>query len=335
MRTTRRATPSDVGDGGVFFLYGEDAFRKENEARSLVDAHLDPATKDFNLDILHGSEVDVETLASVLATPPMMAERRVVVLREVEALAGTPKARDTLLAVAKAPPSGLALILVASIPGGSSAKFYKDLQRLTRSVEFRAVEPNDVPAWLVDWAATRHQRTLTEEAARALGSGVGTDLGVLAQEVDKLDAMVEEGRPIDLDAVIRGGTRVPSEDRWVWMDRVGRREFQQALKGLGILFMQGESGVGLTIGLATHLIRLALVRTSGPGALEAVLPPRQKWLAKPLARQARLWTEKQLEDAILGLRRVDRILKSSSLGEEQVLEEWLLGLLAEAERGRA
>mgnify|MGYP000197446105 FL=1 len=59
--------------GGVFYLYGEDAFRKEEVVSALIDAHLDSATRDFNLDQLRGTETDVETLASVLATPPMMA----------------------------------------------------------------------------------------------------------------------------------------------------------------------------------------------------------------------------------------------------------------------
>jgi DNA polymerase III delta subunit len=99
--------------GGVFYLFGDDAFRKEEEARALVDWHLDPGTRDFNYDPLRGSEVSVENLASILATPPMMAEWRVVLLREVEALASSPPAREARLDVVKSPPPGRALILVA------------------------------------------------------------------------------------------------------------------------------------------------------------------------------------------------------------------------------
>ena len=86
--TTLEAYPRLRGQrGGVFYLHGEDHFRKEEVIRALVEAHVDPATRDFNLDQLRGTETDPQTLASVLATPPMMAEWRVVVLREVEGLA--------------------------------------------------------------------------------------------------------------------------------------------------------------------------------------------------------------------------------------------------------
>ena len=68
--------------GGVFFLYGEDEHRKEEAVQTLVDAHLDPETRDFNLDMVQASDLSVEDLARILATPPMMAARRDAYRRE-------------------------------------------------------------------------------------------------------------------------------------------------------------------------------------------------------------------------------------------------------------
>lgn len=318
---------SDREKGGAFFLYGEDAFRKEETARALVKWHLDPETRDFNFDPLRGSEVDVESLASVLATPPLMAEWRVVLLREVEGLASSPRAREALLAVAKAPPPGLALIMLATLPKDTKAKFYKDLTRASRSVGFPEVGANDVPGWLVEWAATRHGVEMTEEAARALGGAVGTDLGVLAMEVEKLASRVDPGAPITLEAVRDAGTYVPTQDRWEWMDLLGNRDFEGALKGLSPLMSQGESGVFLTMGLATHFLRLGVARSAGRGALEGILPHHQKWLASRLMQQAARWSVDDLRAALKGLKKADRVFKSTSLSDEKVLEEWLLGLM--------
>ncbi len=319
---------SEDAKGGVFFLYGDDHFRKEMEAKGLVQWHLDPGTRDFNLDLLRGGEVDVEELASVIATPPMMAEWRVVLLRETEALASSPRARELLLEVAESPPPGLALILVTSIPPRSKAKIYAELKRFARAVEFAEIRPNDVPGWLLEWTRSRHGREMSEDAARALAGSVGTELGVLAQEVDKLCSAVGEGAEITLEAVREAGTHIPREDRWAWMDRIGNRRFREALLGLEALYGQGESGVGLTMGLATHLLRLGVALTGGQRALAEALPRNQQWLGKRLAQQARGWSVPELEDALLGLRRVDRLLKSSGISDQHVLEEWLLGLVA-------
>ncbi len=319
--------------GGVFYLHGEDAFRKEEVARALVELHLDPATRDFNYDPLRGTDVSAETLASVLGTPPMMAEWRVVYLRQTEALAASARARKILLDVVDAPPPGLALILSATVPSGSKARFYTRLARAARSVEFRAISLEDAPGWLMEEARRRCGLEIEPDAARALAAAVGADSGILAMELDKLADFVEKGRPVTLADIEAAGTRLPAQDRWRWFDLVGERRFAEALATLGTLMDQGESGVGLAIGLTTQLLRLGIAAERGPKALEAVLPPHQRWLARRLASQARRWSAAAVDEALEGLLRVDRLLKASPHGDEHFVAEWLLAQMAhDAER---
>lgn len=339
MRSPAQQALESGGRGGAFYLHGEDEFRKEEAARELVAAHLDPATRDFNFDRLRGSELDIDHLASVLATPPMMAEWRVVLLQETEALASSSRFRDLLVETSTGTPPGLVLIMLCSKPSGSRARFYKDLAASARSFEFAAVGPNDVPGWLMTRAREVHGSEMEEGAARALGAAVGTDLGVLAQELEKLVAFVEEGAPITRDAVAAAGTHLPEQDRWQWFELVGARRFDEALGSLQTLLAQGESGVGLVIGLATHLLRVGVVGDGGLKALEQSLPSHQKWLARKLGSslraQARAWGHRELESALLDLLRVDRLLKSSGLSDEALLEEWLLTRMAAARTGEA
>ncbi len=315
--------------GGVFYLHGEDEFRKDEAVRALVDAHLDPATSDFNFDPLRGGDVDGEQLASVIATPPMMAEWRVVVVRDVEALASSPKTRQILLDAAGSPPSGLALILSCSVPQGSRAKFYKELAKAAQSVEFAPVSAADVPGWLMARARDAYGLDLDVDAAQALGAAIGANLGVLTMELKKLaDFIQTETRTITLADVEAAGTSLPVQDRWRWFDLVGEGRFEQALEGLDVLFAQGESGVGLIIGLTTHLLRLGIVAESGTSALEESLPPHQKWLARRLGGQGRSWRPIELDAALEGLLRADRLAKSTPVGDRHLLEEWLLTLMA-------
>ena len=317
--------------GGVFFLHGEDEHRKGEAVQALIDAHLDPATRDFDLDVLSASDVSVEDLARILATPPMMAERRVVVVKGVEAFAGAARSRDLILGLVENPPPDLALILSARIPERSKAKFYQTLIKRTHSVEFPMIAPDDVPGWLMEEAAVRFGTTIEPEAARALGQAIGTDLGILSQELEKLTAVAGGAERITLEHVRAAGTVLPKQDRWKWFDLVGARRFREAVPGVRILLNQGESGVGLTVGLSTHLLRIGLVVESGPRALEEVLPPHQRWLSRQIGAQAAEWTSESIRSAVLGLLRVDRLLKASSLSDEHHLEEWLLTLMGRAD----
>jgi DNA polymerase-3 subunit delta len=314
--------------GGAFYLHGDDDFRKEEIVRGLIEAHIDPATRDFNFDPLRGTEVDTETLASVLGTPPMMAEWRVVVLREVEGLASSARSRDILLQCVAAPPPGLALILSCTVPQGSKAKFYRELMKNARSLELQPLTTGDVPGWLMTRARDGYEMEIDVEAAQALGAAIGTNLGILSRELEKLRAYVGARARVALADVEAAGTRLPAQDRWRWLDLVGDGHLDQALASLGVLFGQGENGVGLVIGLATHFLRLGIVADQGPRALEAALPPHQRWLAKRLVAQARRWRSEEVDEALEGLLRVDRLLKASPVSDEHLVEEWLLGLMA-------
>jgi hypothetical protein len=96
---------------------------------------------------------------------------------------------------------------------------------------------------------------------------------------------------------------------------------------------QGDSGVGLTIGLATQLLRLGVFLEGGRAALEGALLPHQRWLAGKVAGQAGRWSSEGLANALLELEDVDRQLKASPLGDEQVLGGWLLAREAERRQG--
>lgn len=267
----------------------------------------------------------------MIATPPMMAEWRVVVLREVEGLAGSKHAREELLRVAASPPPGLALIISCTVPSGSKAKFYRELAKHGKSVEFRAITEADVPGWIMARATEEHGVAFDVDAARALGVAIGTDLGVLSQEVAKLADFVGDRKQVSMADVEAAGTRLPSQDRWRWFDLIGDRKFEDARRAIPVLLGQGESGVGLVIALTTHFLRLGIAVEQGARGLEGALPQHQKWLAKRVAQQARRWKLGEVDHALAGLLDVDRLLKASPHTDEHFLESWLLGLRVHAE----
>ncbi len=315
-----------LGDeaGGVFYLHGTDEYSKDLAARSLAEAHLESGTAAFNHDVLRGSEVTVDSLATTLQTPPMMAPWRVVVLKETHELASSPRLRSLVLEVAAAPPPGLALILVASVPQRSKAQFYPELARSCRTLDFPVPEGRALHDWLIERCRADFGRRLSEGAARALAQALGGSIPVLVRELEKLSALVGEGSEITTEDVRRAGTKILEQDRWAWFDLIGERRYLEALPGLEILVRHGETGVWLVTGLTTHLLRLGVVVADGPRVLEAALPGNQRWLARKYVRQARRWTPAEIERTLAGLLQVDRLLKAARTPDGELLERWLL-----------
>ncbi len=309
---------------GAFYFFGDAGRLRDEAARRLVDAALDPATRDFNLDVFRGDAVEPEALAAALAMPPMMAERRVVLVTEAQGL--TPTGRKVLLEATESPPSELTLVVTATVPSGSKAAFYRDLKARCRSLEWSVPREEELPGWLVERARTRHGARLSREAAQALAGSVGTDLSVLDAELEKLSA-AGDGR-IDLSRVQELVPRTRRMDRWTWLDLVASRRYERALRELeGVL--PGDSAVGLVIGMVDQHLLVANAVEGGVAAVRRALSEAGKgylqWKAKVYARQAREWTADELERALRLLLRADRRLKTGG-DERAVLQELLAGL---------
>jgi DNA polymerase III subunit delta len=308
----------------ALFFHGEEEYLREEVLRKVLERVLDPGTRDFNFDQLRGADASPEGLASVLATPPMMAEYRVVLLRDVQGL--SPRGREVVERAFQNPPPGLIFIVTAVIPSGSRAKFYDNLRK-GWAVGFPAVDPLDLPGWIVEHAAQRHELEVEVEAARALAAAIGSHLGILATELEKIAGFVAGRRQVTLEDVRAVGGYVPRVDRWGWFDTVGERKFEKALAELPELLASGESAVSLVIGLGSHLLRIGLLVDGGREGLDRQLKPNQRWLANRLQPQARRWTLEEIDRGLEDLLRTDRLLKSASLTDRQAMEELLLRLL--------
>ena len=244
----------------AYYLHGEEEFLKEAAVRQLVAAAVDPATRDFNLEMRRGADLSAESLASLLDTPPMMADRRAVVVREVSAL--RKDARQALDRYLARPASDVVVVLVA--PAG--AKVDKPLAELTAAVEFQPLTGDRVPKWIAHHAATALGATITPEAAALLQSAVGSDLPQLAAELDKLASFVDGGagappRPIDEEAVAAVVGVRRGETMGDLLDAVAARDARRAVALVDHVLAQPKTSlVQVIMALSTQTLALACGR---------------------------------------------------------------------------
>jgi len=70
----------------VYLFYGEEDFLVDEAARRVVDVALPTEGREFNLEVIYGSETDGRDIVSRASSFPMMSDRRVVVVREMDKL---------------------------------------------------------------------------------------------------------------------------------------------------------------------------------------------------------------------------------------------------------
>jgi DNA polymerase-3 subunit delta len=317
----------------AYYLHGEDEYLKEDALRHLLDAAIDPATRDFNLDQRRGADLEAESLASLLAMPPMMAERRVVVVRDVTAL--KKDARVALDNYLSAPAPDLLLIMTAP----ADAKPDKTISGRATMVECAHLTGAQVPKWIASRVEKTLHATITPEAIELLQDAVGSDLGQLAIELEKLVAY-SAGRAIDVEAVeaIVGVHR--DETPGMLLDAIAMRDSARALDLLpGVLRQPKTGAVPLVMALTTQTLALAIGRArNSPPARQSneyfqLLRSgssnftSRAWgeATSAWSRAHGKWSAEELDHALAVLLQTDLALKGSKVSsEEQILATAIL-----------
>ena len=246
-----------AGPSGAYYLHGPEDVLKDEAVQALLDRALDPSLRDFNFDQRSAAQLDPEALYTLCATLPMMAERRVVVLRDVEGLKRKPKVRAALLAYLARPAPETVLILVQ---GSGEESEDKELARLAVAVVCDALPPERVRKWL-QRRAEGLGVALEADAADHLVRAVGSELGLLQAELQKLSALPPD-QPITAEVVGRIVGVRHGETVFDWRDAVFDGRTGDAVRVLARLLDQpGSSAVKLVTMTGTTLVGVGIARS--------------------------------------------------------------------------
>ena len=342
-----RAAVKERAFAPAYYFHGEDDYLKDEEVRRFVDAAADASTRDFNVEIMRGGDIDAETLGSTVSTTTMMAERRVIVIRDVNALKKDARAMlDTYL---KRPAPDLLLILVA--PAGT--KLDKSLLNTTMTAEFTPLSGARIPKWIAYYVEHDLKTSITDGAVTLLQEAAGTDLGQLKIELDKV-ASYSGGAAINEAAVSAVVGARPGETMGDFLDAVARRDATAALAMLPVVLQQPKaSAVTTVMALTSQTLvigwaQAARARGTPPGRLSGELYALLKesgsvytgrsWgeFVSTCARASDVWTSQAVDDALGALLDADVALKGTRLSsDEQLLANLVLMLCGASTRRRA
>jgi DNA polymerase-3 subunit delta len=321
----------------VYYVTGDDDILKEEFVDALVSAAVDPAARDFNVDVRSAGDLDGESLHALVETPPMLADRRAVVVKGLEQWRANAAVWKILARYLQHPSPSTVLVMVH----GPGEKPNPDLAAAARHVHADSLTPGQAE----EWAVTRARKAgivLDPEAAAHLVSAVGAELAHIAMEIDKLAAASAPEQTVTVDDVARMvGIRSGETQRdWVWAALA--RDAAESVRLLDIVLPQpGVNGVRLVMALGTALVGTRFARSlRDDGAstaaaedtifrhLQSTRPPGLgNWReeSRRWARAADKWPAPELDEALRALYQADRALKSSVVSDEVgVLSSFLL-----------
>lgn len=177
----------------VYFLMGEEPYYIDKIAEFIEDNVLSEEEKGFNQMVLYGRDVSVEDIVGNAKRYPMMAERQVVIVKEAQELSRTIEKIESY--IENPQPSTVLVICYKYKTIDKRKKLYKVLKKNDALFESKKLYDNQVPDWIRRVLAGKNY-TISVKASQMLVEFLGTDLGRINNELEKLQIILPAGTEI-------------------------------------------------------------------------------------------------------------------------------------------
>ena len=328
-----------------YLFEGEEEYTKRSALQQLRAAVLTPPMGAMNDTVLE--DPDAQTLIAVAETLPLLADRRLVVVRESAWLAGGKKDdskadrkgdadADKVAAYIDNLPESTCLVFYMRGKANGTRKLYKTISRSGGLVSFEPLSH----AGLVKWIARElknYGKQIAQSTAEQLIFTAGRELTGLKGEISKIAAYTGEKNvvePEDIEAIC-----TPTVEYKVFdlADAVVEGNGAKAITLMNNLLREGESRLMLLSLLQrqyrqlyfTHLLSDA-GSSSGSIAQELGVPP---FIAAKMQSTVRHFSGGTLKWAYDYCVDAEFNIKSGQISEEGSLEQVVYSLLARGKQG--
>lgn len=183
---------SDIRKGvfkPLYLLMGDEPYYPDLVCQAIIDNCIDEASKDFNEVVCYGPDVTAEQVISAASQYPMMSERVLVVVKEAQLL----KNLESLSAYCDNLLESTVLVLLMHRASADKRKaLYKSISKHGAVLDSPALRDYEMSPWISRYYESRGLK-IDPRAAALLAESVGTDLGTVVVETDKLLKNLPEG----------------------------------------------------------------------------------------------------------------------------------------------
>jgi DNA polymerase-3 subunit delta len=318
----------DGDPGPLYFLYGKERWLVDRAVDLVRSRVLDPRTRDFNYELFYGKEAGSARIVQAARTLPMMAKRRLILVRDADEMKADELAG--LISYVQDPAPETCLVFVGE-KVDARLKFFTAFKKSGVLVKLDPLYERQLPDFVRGEARARGV-TIEPQALQMIVDEIGADLGQLADAVERL-SLFASGRgqksiaPDDVETVV-----ATTRQRSVFelANAVGEGSRPRALTVLASMTAARESGVRVVAMLARHVRQLwvtkeLLERTGDKFEIAQALgiPP---FFVDDIVKQARRLERPRLRRMHAALYLADKNLKSSRLDDAHIMEGLILDL---------
>ena len=301
---------------------------------------VDELTESFNYHKLTSETFDMREFADCVENLPMMAERTVVVVDEIDIFKMNESDREKMVDIFSDIPDYCTVVFtyetVSFKPDKRLKKLWEAVSKHGELVEFAKQNQRDLIAWITRHFAAGGKRISPDLCAYLIDITDGT-MTSLSGEIQKITAYsgADEIRRSDIDAVTE-----PVLDAVVYQmtDALSQGEYGGALLKLQQLLKMQQEPLAILGAVGGHFRRISTARTlldhgQNASQLQKLCAPMPDFAARKTMDAARRFRPEFCREAARLVMETDYRMKTSFDDSERLLELLILQLAQEAGNG--
>jgi DNA polymerase-3 subunit delta len=183
-----------------YLFYGPDEYAKSIKIKSLKNLVIEKGFEEFDYNVFEGRGLDGAELINIASSPPFGSPIRIVVLRNIEKV--SPKGLKMLESFIASIPKHTTLIVTAGKIDKRKSIFKMLYKNRNACVNFKMPNPAAAVEHVMETAAEKNYKIAPETAAYLVES-IGSDIGYLDRELDKLVLYAGPDSPIEKDDIVQ------------------------------------------------------------------------------------------------------------------------------------
>lgn len=316
----------DIGSGNIkpiYFLFGEEPYYIDKISEYIENNILTQEERGFNQMVLYGRDVGIDDIVSNAKRFPMMAERQVLVIKEAQHLSRT---IENLTSYVENLQSSTVLVVCYKYKKlDKRKKLYKAIQKVGVLFESKKLYENQVSEWIRKVLLGRGY-TISHKASILLVEFLGTDLGRIDKELEKLQLILPKETEITPDLIEEHIGISKDYNNFELKKAIGERNVVKATRIINY-FVQNPKGnpfvltVSLLQSFFTQLLQYHGLSDHSPKSVASALRINP-YFVKEFQIASRNYPMKKVSGIVSSLRELD--LKGKGVGANNMSQSDLL-----------
>lgn len=306
----------------VYLLQGKDKYLQQFLSDKIADTFFQNSKSDKILlipDDMQGPEI----IENITATD-LFSSKKMFILLEPQKISG--QSRKEFLSYCDKPIQSNCLVIVLE-EFGKNVAMVRELTKRFTAINVSSPFESDMRKWAQYFLREKGINANTE-VLNTIVEMAGDSVGHIANEIDKISILLDEGQELTNDLVRQFSGWKREHQRWEFFRSLGNKNLAQSLKiGLSLI-TQNETMLSLLYPLTTFFQELLFAKLHNGGVPgRGGYVPLSNSIVKSLPNFAKKYSRKEIELALKLLGEIDLRSKTTTVSDESEMTKFLFGLL--------